>query len=163
MRILVLLIVLLVLSLTGYALYSVRTSTHDPELWHVNPLTVPPQPSPNGYRVADPEMTDYAVDRPAPIYAGDAGVIATAFDTFVMGQPRIEKIAGSVEDRWITYVQRTEALRFPDYISVRFIDLEGTGTSTVAIFSRSRYGYGDMGVNQQRVDAWLKALESFEE
>ena len=35
--------------------------------------------------------------------------------------------------------------------------------ATIAVYSRSRFGYGDMGVNEARVRAWLQALSSFEE
>ncbi|MEM8869365.1 MAG: DUF1499 domain-containing protein, partial [Pseudomonadota bacterium] len=51
--------------------------------------------------------------------------------------------------------------QLPDYISARFYNLEDTGQSTLAIYSRSRFGYGDLGVNGARVRAWLGAIDSF--
>ena len=60
----------------------------------------------------------------------------------------------------MTYVQRTEKLKFPDYISVKFINL-GDGNTTIAVYSRSRYGYADLGVNQARVEQWVRTLDSF--
>ena len=36
---------------------------------------------------------------------------------------------------------------------------EGTDTATLVLYSRSVYGYGDLGANRQRVAAWLAALD----
>ncbi|MEM8658571.1 MAG: hypothetical protein AAGF22_10800, partial [Pseudomonadota bacterium] len=59
---------------------------------------------------------------------------------FVVGQPRVERVAGTPEEGWLTYVQRTPQLQLPDYVSARFYNLEDTGQSTLAIYSRSRFG-----------------------
>src|SRR6056297_3157188 len=145
MRIMLAIIILVVLGRLGFLAYTVRTATHDPAVWHVDPRTVPPSETPNDYRIAIRALSDYPVDMAAPIYDIDAATLALAFDDFVMRQPRVERVAGSPEEGWVTYVQRTPQLLVPDYISVRFFDLEGenVGRSTVAIYSRSRYGYGD--------------------
>jgi len=44
---------------------------------------------------------------------------------------------------------------WPDYISVRAVAVEGG--AALAVWSRSRYGYSDMGVNRARVGRWLAA------
>ena len=77
----------------------------------------------------------------------------------------LRRLAGSAEEGWITYVQKTETLQAPDYVSVRFYDLDGDnlGKATIAVYSRSRFGHGDMGVNEARVKAWLTSISSFEE
>jgi uncharacterized protein (DUF1499 family) len=49
---------------------------------------------------------------------------------------------------------------FPDYVSVRFLDL-GDGETGVAVYSRARYGQSDLGVNRARVENWLAALEPY--
>ena len=59
----------------------------------------------------------------------------------------------------IDYVQRTQLMRFPDLVSVRFYDLAG-GQSSIAIYSRSVYGYSDMGTNRRRVERWLARLRA---
>ncbi|MEM9228808.1 MAG: DUF1499 domain-containing protein [Pseudomonadota bacterium] len=156
-----LIILLGILALGGYLAYTVQTVTHDPAVWHVDPLEVPPSDTPNSFRIAIPEFTEHPVDLQAPIYAVDAITLSRAFDTFVIGQPRVERVAGTPEEGWLTYVQRTPQLQLPDYISARFYNLEDTGQSTLAIYSRSRFGYGDLGVNGARVRAWLGAIDSF--
>ena len=108
-------------------------------------------------------MTELKVDQEAPIFTGNIQEIARAFDAFVLSQKDTTRIAGSVEQLWMTYVQRTPRLKIPDYISVKFIPLELPDKSTVAIFSRSRFGNGDMGVNEGRVTAWMTSLDAFAE
>lgn len=187
MKILASIILVAILLVAGLTAYKIRTSTHDPAVWHVDPLTAEAAVTPNHFRVAPEGMTEQAIDLVAPIYTGDITEIAQAFDTFVINQTLVERIAGTPEDLWMTYVQRTPTLRFPDYISVRFIPLSepapvepaatttdpaadpaatppaAPGQVTVAIFSRSRFGNGDMGVNAARVNSWLKSLDAFAE
>ncbi len=146
----------------GFIFYKVSSVDHDPTVWHVDPLVEPQSVKPHSYRVAPPALTQEFVDFPAPVYTANPTLMAKAFDDFVLRQPKTIRIAGSVEEGWMTYVQRSERLNFPDYISVKFIDLNG-GRSTVAIYSRSRFGYSDMGVNAARVNGWLASLRSFED
>jgi uncharacterized protein (DUF1499 family) len=40
---------------------------------------------------------------------------------------------------------------------VRFFDRPG-GRSTLALYSRSQLGHGDMGVNRARIERWLAKL-----
>ena len=138
------------------------TASHDPAEWHVDPLTAERPVSPNTYFVAPQNMVDALVDLEAPVYAVPAIIMANAFNDYVITQPNALTIDGSVDALWLTYVQRTPTLKMPDYITVKFIELE-EGKSTIAIYSRSRYGYGDMGVNKARITAWLQSLSSFEE
>lgn len=56
----------------------------------------------------------------------------------------------------MTFVVRSRAFGFPDAISVRALP-EGAGT-TLAIWSRSRFGGYDWGVNRARVERWVAAL-----
>lgn len=146
----------------GYMFYMVSSSTHDVALWHVDPLTAPVTDKPHSYRVARATDTVHPIDMPAPTYSANPTLMAKAFDDFVLRQSKTIRIAGSPEEGWMTYVQRTPSLNFPDYISVKFLDLQG-GKSTIAVFSRSRYGYSDQGVNEARVKLWVGTLQSFEE
>lgn len=56
------------------------------------------------------------------------------------------------------YIQRSETMSFPDTIDVRFITVTES-TSTLAVYSRSQIGYGDMGVNLARVKRWIAAVK----
>ncbi|MHA3913406.1 DUF1499 domain-containing protein [Halovulum sp. GXIMD14793] len=156
-----LIIVFGILGMSAYTVFFIRSVAHDPEVWHVDPRDAPNSETPNDFRLIQSNLTKFRVDMEAPTYAVDAATLSQAFDRFVMGQPRVERVAGSTQAGWVTYVQRSEYLQFPDYISVQFYNLGDTGTSTIAIYSRSRFGYSDMGVNKARVERWVKSIESF--
>lgn len=55
------------------------------------------------------------------------------------------------------HTQRSMIFRFVDDIYADFIP--ENGNTSVAVYSASRLGYGDLGVNQKRVEAWLSELE----
>ncbi len=154
--------VVLGLFLLGYLLlFLVATAPHDPDMWHEDPLVVATSETPNSFRMAPKGSTSERIDAIAPIYSEDPFVLAEAFDEFAMRQRATVRIAGLPPELMMTYVQRSERLKMPDYISVKILDM-GDGTTSIAIYSRSRYGYADMGVNKARVERWIKALESFE-
>ena len=92
-----------------------------------------------------------------PVFAVSAPDLEKAFAKVIASEPRVEQAAW--EDGGFTqrYVQRSKIMRFPDTISVRFIDL-GEGRSTIALYSRSQLGEGDFGVNRARIERWLKKL-----
>jgi len=131
----------------GFVLW-VRFSRDDPARWHVDPMAAVLSGKPNQF-LLKPEN--------APVFAVDAASLAQAFDDMAMAQPRVERLAGSVGELWLTYVQKSAVMRYPDYISMRFVD-NADGTATLAVFSRSRYGHSDLGVNRGRVKKWIKAL-----
>ena len=146
----------------GGMFYHVSTVEHDPAVWHVDPLTEPQTVKPHSFRIAPPALTEEIVDVPSPVYSANPTLMAKAFDDFVLRQTKTSRIAGSPEEGWMTYVQLSPSLNLPDYISVKFIDLNG-GKSTIAIYSRSRFGYDDMGVNETRLLTWVGTLRSFEQ
>jgi uncharacterized protein (DUF1499 family) len=119
-------------------------------------MTVEGAGRPNEYRVAPPEAAVAA--NPAPVFDATPAELAIAFDRVAMAAPRTRRLAGDPADGFTTYVQRSALFGWPDYISVRAVPVEGG--STLAIWSRSRYGYSDLGVNAERVEAWLSRLEA---
>ncbi len=146
---------LVVIALVVLAPVYVRLAPSNAARWHVDPTTAARPRTPNYYFVLQS-----IPKRPAPVFQADAAELAAAFDAFAVAQPLVVRLAGGVDDLHITYVQRSNTMKYPDYLSVRFIDLGG-GLATVAIFSRSRFGIGDRGFNKRRVQKWLKSLDSF--
>jgi len=155
-------LVFLTMAAAGGLFYHVSSVEHDVAVWHVDPLTVPQSVQPHSFRMAPPALTEEFVDAPSPVYTVNPTLMAKAFDDYVLSQSKTIRIAGSPEEGWMTYVQRSQSLNLPDYISVKFIDLNG-GNSTIAIYSHSRFGYDDRGVNKSRVLAWVNTLKSFEQ
>ena len=153
--VIVLVIVVLLAGATGF----VRLAGHDPDRWHVDPLAAPKPSSPNSYRVGPPSGSQGASvepDTPARTYPVPTDELAAAFDAVATADERVVVVAGSASAGHVTYVQRSKAMAFPDYVSVRF--LEADGGSTISVFSRARYGYRDFDVNRQRVERWLAAV-----
>ncbi len=150
------------LVLLGYLIsFLIATAPHDPDVWHQDPLIATTSETPNSFRMAPSGSTQERIDAIAPVYSENVFVLAEAFHEFALQQRATVPIAGLPPELMMTYVQRTEKLKLPDYISVKFIDL-GDGTSSIAVYSRSRYGYADLGVNRARVERWVKTLETFE-
>lgn len=139
----------------------VEKGKDDPTVWHVDPLTSANPKTPNWHRVVPADATvDRDPDRDAhpPTFEVSATDLGAAFDAVATADDRVDVLAGSAADGHVTYVQRSKAMHFPDYVSVRFIDLPDGG-STLAIFSRARYGQKDFDVNKKRVERWIEATE----
>lgn len=146
-------LLIIVLVLAGFLAF-VRLAPSDPKIWHVDPLTAKkPWRKRNVFILRDDG------EKPAPpVYDVDAGTLARAFDDFVMAKDRLERLAGSPDDLVVTYVARSRLMGYPDYISVRFLPLDD-GHASLAIFSRSRFGNSDLGVNRNRINGWLAAFD----
>ncbi|MBF9030083.1 DUF1499 domain-containing protein [Rhodobacterales bacterium HKCCE3408] len=145
MRMVIIVAAVLVALVLAVSLY-VRTVPMRAAVWHVDPVEVEPPVTPN-----------FALRRgeTAPLIQRPAAEVATRLEA-VAEAGGAQVIGGSADSGFVTYVVRTPVMGFPDAVSVRLIP-EGDGTR-VAIFSRSRFGYGDMGVNADRVARWIDAL-----
>ncbi|MGI9385279.1 MAG: DUF1499 domain-containing protein [Methyloligellaceae bacterium] len=93
-----------------------------------------------------------------PIYAVPADELDAVLHAAVTLEPLIDRVDTSSAKHAGRYVQRSRLLRFPDTISVRTIAL-GPKRSTVALYSRSKIGYSDMGANKARLERWIKLLD----
>ena len=151
------LVLLAVVGTVGFAVWA-RVAPEDPSEWHVDPMTVTPPASPNTRLVAPNDATG-DVDAAAPVFEGPPERLMEAFAAVAAEAPRTELIAGSVEELHATWRQRSALMGFPDYVSVRAMPA-GDGGSTLAVYSRSRFGRSDFGVNRERVSSWLSSLES---
>ena len=152
MKILFRVLLLLVLGIIAAGLF-VRFAPIAPETWHVDPLTAA-IPDKDNHFLLRPEDGD----GPAPVFAADRAAVAAAFAQLVSETPSATLIAGSPEAGHMTAIVRFRLVGFPDFVTVKLVETED-GTA-LAIFSRSKYGYSDMGVNKARVEAWLAVLEA---
>lgn len=62
-------------------------------------------------------------------------------------------------DRTARILQHTRLMRFPDTIDIAVLAV-ADNQSTLAIYSRSLIGRGDLGVNRARIERWLAALDT---
>lgn len=113
---------------------------------------------PNQFLVCPLDICTETPDMVAPVYEMSATDLRDKWLAMLAEQPRVEQISADDENMHYDFRQLTELMRFPDTITVRFIPL-GDTQSTLAVYSRSHYGYSDWGVNQKRVMAWLDALQ----
>lgn len=140
----------------GAAAVGMRMIGSDTALWHVDPATAERTGSPNDYLVASDGTTAAETDVTGPVLGIPPKEHLFLFDSVARNSDRVTVLAGSVDDLHITYVQRSLVIGFPDYITVKAIPV-GDGSALI-IYSRSRYGYSDMGVNKDRIDQWLAQM-----
>ena len=120
--------------------------------------TLSPGDRPNRYLACPEDYCGAAPNRISPIFELPVEALRDRWMAMIATQPRVTEEAAKPGDLQFDFVQRSKVFSFPDTITVRFIPRGETGSS-LAIFSRSHYGYDDFGANQKRVDAWLSALE----
>ncbi len=131
-----------------------------PDLGPVDFAMLKPPSSPNHYLVCPEGLCAQAqADMVSPTYPLSATQLQAATRKAWAAEPRLEMVDSDPEARQDRYVQRTAFMRFPDTISVRFIDQEA-GKATLAIYSRSQIGHSDLGVNKARVLRWLALLKA---
>lgn len=114
--------------------------------------------TPNTFLVAPDGLCRRAtVDETAPRFGAPAEAVRAAFRRVAERQMRVD--SGERNDALMqdAYVQRSALFRFPDFIEARFIPLP-EGGSTLAVYSRSKYGRSDLGVNRKRIRGWLAEL-----
>lgn len=115
-------------------------------------------PKPNQYLVAPEGYCQNAEPhRVAPVYSVGAQALEDAFADIALAEPRV--VSRPADDGQREFVQRSALMRFPDTITIEAIELDG-GQSTLAIYSRSKVGYSDLGVNKKRIDEWLARLDA---
>jgi uncharacterized protein (DUF1499 family) len=91
---------------------------------------------------------------PVPVAQLHADVMAVAAE-----QPRTFLAAAYPAAHQAHFVARSALFNFPDLITAQ-ATAAGPEHSTLVLYSRSVYGYGDLGVNRQRLNAWLAALQT---
>lgn len=113
---------------------------------------------PNQFLIAPEGHCQNATPHATPkTYSVDAQKLEDAFADLALAEPRVTRKQTDEGQR--EFVQRSALMRFPDTITFEAIDLGG-GKSTLAIYSRSKVGHSDLGVNRKRIESWLKKLDA---
>ena len=114
-------------------------------------------PKPNTFLVLPPGFQSACEpDLESSVFDPAPDGLLEAFKAVALSAPRtrVEREgSGQVE-----LVQRSLVFRFPDYITAQAVAAEGG--SALCVFSRSKLGHSDLGVNAKRVTGWLEALKS---
>jgi hypothetical protein len=117
------------------------------------------RPSSPNTALAAPDGFDPAPEVVTPEYGIPAERLFALVQSVAASQPRTFQSALYPGQLQAHYVARSALLNFPDLVTAA-IRPAGPASSTMILYSRSVYGYGDQGVNRARVLAWLKALQT---
>jgi uncharacterized protein (DUF1499 family) len=98
-----------------------------------------------------------APDLASPVFEMPWDQLREYWKEMIAGSPAI-LVVSAFEHRRAVYIQHSRIFRFPDIITVELVAL-APERSSVAIYSRSRYGRYDFAKNRKRVERWLFLLQ----
>ena len=134
-----------------------------PRRWHINPEHPARSGSPNDFHLTACAAHPMG-DQMAGTYDLPFESLCHLLEEAALAEPRTRRIAGDQMLGHITLVQGSRLMGYPDAITIMTqpINLGDTDpTSTVTVFSRSRYGRSDHGVNRTRMQRWLAEASPF--
>ncbi|MEO0343674.1 MAG: DUF1499 domain-containing protein [Pseudomonadota bacterium] len=139
--------------LIAASLIWVRVAPTKPENWHKDPDEVSKIIGPRVYLLS---TSSVAHGEPFDTSLGPNEALKY-FENVTASEDRVVIVAGSSEEGMVTLMQRSARVGFPDFVTVKAVATsEG---SRISIYSRSRFGHRDFGVNKARVTQWLRALQ----
>ena len=113
--------------------------------------------SPNWYLMCPPGAKQPHCRGESPLYEVEVARLRSEFFEVVSAAPRAALIADAPALNRYRFIQKTRLFKFVDEITVEFVEL-GPQRSSIYIYSRSRSGWWDLGVNGRRVRRWLRQL-----
>jgi uncharacterized protein (DUF1499 family) len=102
-----------------------------------------------------PSTIDFAI---SPVFDVSVVKLQQRFDKMLAKQERIQLLDSTNGGLKRVYVQKSALWNFPDFINVEFVAINDKHSS-IALFSQSRFGYSDLGVNKKRIINWLTQLK----
>jgi hypothetical protein len=76
----------------------------------------------------------------------------------ISGETRVVRAIANLGPQHYVYIQHSPVFRFPDIVTVELVPL-GPSRSSIALYSRSRYGEYDFKKNRKRVERWIFLLQ----
>ncbi|MEL6661373.1 MAG: DUF1499 domain-containing protein [Pseudomonadota bacterium] len=122
--------------------------------------------SPNTFLLAPEGLCQNAEpDRAPPAFGESAKDLFAILSRIVRDDGSFRQIDEDRESLRLRFVAVTSFLRFKDDVDVQVIPANDSGSikspgSTLAVYSRSRVGYSDLGANEKRVGMLLNRLAS---
>jgi len=116
-------------------------------------------PLPQNAFLACPPGYCVATAAASPVFAMTLEQLAETTRRMLASEPSVFVIESLPETGRFTLIQHTPLLRFPDIVTIELVAI-AAGQSSLAIYSRSRYGRGDFGTNRRRVLRWLRQIET---
>jgi uncharacterized protein (DUF1499 family) len=142
--------------IAAFGVAYIRYAPIYPQQWHVDPAQVERTGKPNDYLVAE------GGNEPPVVLQADQATVAAALDAVVSAEPSTSILAGSAAEGFVTYVQRSRLMGFPDMVSVTLtpVETDAQPATEIRLYARARDGHSDLGVNAERVSRWLSALDA---
>lgn len=142
--------------IAAFGVAYIRYAPIYPQQWHVDPAQAVRTGKPNDYLVAE------GGNQPPVVLQADRAAAAAALEAVVAAEPSTSVLAGNAAEGFVTYVQRSRLMGFPDIVSITLspVDTDARASTEVRIYARARDGHSDLGVNAERVARWLAALEA---
>lgn len=98
-------------------------------------------------------------DRRSPRFRVPRDRLGLLLKDVALAEPRTVLLEDDEDGCRFLLLQRSRIFRFPDYITVECFH-DGEVASQIAVWSRSRFGISDRGVNRARIERWLVAIEA---
>lgn len=116
---------------------------------------------PNTYLLAPKGYCQNATpDANSPVFEQSPADLFKKVLALVEDTPRWTDIRRDDDAHKLAFVASTAVLRFKDDIDVHVLPSEDGQGARIAIYSRSRLGYSDLGANRKRVAKFIHELTS---
>ncbi len=136
----------------------------DAERLALDPLTLERTGRPNDFLVCPAGRCAAPADRIAPVVEVAALEQLHLWEEVVTMSDRTRLLGIDEKALTLHAEQRSRIFGFVDTVVVHVLPfddgLPGTESSTFAAYSRSEIGFGDMGVNRARLEAWIDKIEA---
>ena len=127
---------------------------------HIDLATLrPPLPLPSFF-ACPPDYCAAPAGISVPIYSMPWQRLREVWAQMIAREPRVVGVAEELDGRRRVCIQHSSLFRFPDIITVEFVAM-GPDRSSLALYSRSRYGRYDFRQNRRRIETWLARLSDF--
>jgi len=97
-------------------------------------------------------------DAASPVFNKPASETARVWFQVLRNEPEVFLSQYDLIRLQFDFVQRSAIFNFKDNITVQFMEI-GHASSTLAVYSRSRLGIYDFGVNRKRVTRWVSLTQ----
>jgi len=116
--------------------------------------------SPNNYLVCSTDIcTGAEADEASPVYDAEPDTVVEEVRAYLNALPRTDILDEGAPGQALHAVVSSLVFRFKDDVYVLVLS-NGQDRSHVAVYSQSRVGYWDLGVNKRRVRALLAHLDA---
>ncbi|MGB3625945.1 MAG: DUF1499 domain-containing protein [Henriciella sp.] len=129
---------------------------------HTDFATLERPSSPNTYLLAPAGLCQSAEpDTLSPTFEADPGALFQAVQDLAASKDRWTVSSTAAETMQIEAVAATKLLKFKDDVTIRVLEDKNDGhKSQLAVYSRSRVGYHDMGANRKRIEKLIEELKA---